>query len=92
MKKHPRHASSSPIAVARAGSRKPPTTDASAMPSGAPVCITAAKRARMRAGNVSPTSVCPVAHSPPTPSPVMTRKTSSHAAPRANPQANVPSE
>ena len=61
-------------------------------PTGAPVCMIAAKRARSFAGNVSPTSVCPVAHSPPTPSPVTTRKRRSAPSPGANPQSSVPSE
>ncbi len=92
MKKQPRHPHSGPNALASAGSTKPPMTEATAMPSGAPVCITAAKRPRMRAGNVSPTSVCPVAHSPPTPRPVMTRHTASHAASCAKPDRNAPTE
>ena len=92
MKKQPRQPHSGPNAFASAGSTNPPITEATAMPSGAPVCITAAKRPRIRAGNVSPTSVCPVAHSPPTPRPVMIRHTASHAAPCANPHSSAPSE
>jgi len=36
------------------GARKPPTTDARAMPTGAPVCMNAPKRPRIFGGNVSP--------------------------------------
>ena len=92
MKKQPRHPQSGPKAYASAGWTNPPMTEAIAIPSGAPVCITAANRPRIRAGKVSPTRVCPVAHSPPTPRPVITRQTASHAAPCANPHRNAPSE
>ena len=66
-KKQARQPQSSPNHDTNRGSRKDPTTEARRMPRGAPVCMTAAKRARILAGKVSPMRVCPVAHSPPTP-------------------------
>ena len=81
-KKHNRH----PIS----GATNPPTSDASTIPNGAPVCITAPYLPRTLGGKDSPTYVWPVAHSPPTPRPVIILKSSSTSSDEANPHRNVP--
>ena len=45
---------------------------------------------RTFAGNVSPTYVCPVAHSPPTPNPVITRNRRRNQRFGESPLRNVP--
>ena len=73
-----------------AGSRNPPTTDARTMPNGAPVCMKAAYLALTSGGKVSPTYVCPVAYSPPTPIPVITQNSTRKGRLGEKPLRNVP--
>ena len=72
------------------GATNPPISDASATPTGAPVCINAPNLPLIFPGMVSETNVCPVAHSPPTPKPVIILNTIKLSILKAKPLNTVP--
>jgi hypothetical protein len=69
-----------------------PTTAARPTPTGSPAWSSAAARPRILAGVDSASRACPTAHSPPTPSPVRKRNSSSVTGPVARAVSAVPSE
>ena len=74
------------------GARKQPTAAASAIATGLPACNSPCTRSRARPFHVSATTAWPMPHSPPTPSPVTSRASSSEPKPCASPVSNAPSE